>query len=94
MQEIFKECRALFASFHQITKNILKYGMPFVIGLLSSGVFCFLMAGHIGMHDKMLRLAEDFLLCGRETLSVLLLGALLFELMQKTLAYDAARGRF
>lgn len=94
MQEIFKQCGAFFASFHPITKRILKHGMPFVLGLFSASLFCGLAAGHIGMYDKMLRLAGDFLLCGRESLSVVLLGALLFELMQKTLDYDAARGRF
>ncbi len=88
MQALFREIHAFFKAFHPFCKRILKMGCPLVFSLFFTAGFCRLAAGQIGVYDKMLRLASEFFLCGREMFGAVVVFSLLLQLLCMAYAYD------
>lgn len=88
MQALFPEIRRFLKSFSPVTVRILRWGMPLVLGMLLSGFVCRLLAGTVGEFDKMLRMSEELLLCGKEMLGAVGVGALVLQLFLTAYAYD------
>lgn len=91
MQALFPEIRKFLKSFSPVTRCILHYGMPVVLGMLLSSAACRLLAGTIGNFDKMLRVSEELFLCGKELLGAVGVGALVVQLFLSAYAYDHPR---
>lgn len=88
MQALFHEIHSFFKAFHPFCKRILKWGCPLVFSLFFTSGFCRLAAGQIGVYDKMLRLASEFFLCGREMFGAIVVFSLLLQLLCMAYAYD------
>lgn len=88
MQALFPEIQKFLKSFSPVTRRILHYGLPVVLGLLLSALACRWLAGTVGEFDKMLRMSEELLLCGKEMLGAVGVGALVLQLFLTAYAYD------
>ena len=88
MQALIKEIHTFFRAFHPFCKRILKWGSPLVFSLFVAAGFCRLVAGQIGVYDKMLRLSSEFLLCGKEMFGAVVVSSLLLQLLCMAYAYD------
>lgn len=85
MQALFQDLKAVFKSFHLWPKRILKIGMPIAMSFLFIAAAFYITAEFSEAYYRALRLAEEFFICGRDFLSITLVYALTFEILQKKL---------
>lgn len=93
MQALFEELKALFQSFHKWTKRLLHIGLPIALFCLFAAGCFYYIAAFSEEYYKMLRLAEDFFICGRDFLSITLIFALSFEALQKKIALEEQKNK-
>lgn len=91
MQALIAEGLRFLKSFHPITKRILKYGLPIAFFFFMGALFFHLTAPYSTEFYQWERLKNEFFLCGKDLLTVVLLYGLTFELLQKAIALEAEK---
>ncbi len=94
MQALFIKFQTLLSHFHPLVKGILRFGTSVILGLYLSAGICRLLAGTAGDGDKMLRVSTELLLCGKETVGVVFIGALVLQLFLTAYVYDFGQDVF
>lgn len=88
MQVLFIQLRDFLHAFCPAAKKFFRYGLPTACGIFCSGLVCRVLLGTLGNFDKMLRVSNELLLCGKEMLCAVLFSALVLQLLHMAYVYQ------
>lgn len=89
MQALITEFRAFLGSFCPAARKFFRFGMPTVVGVYLSSLVCRLFLGVFGNYDKMLRISDELLLCGKELFGAVALSVLILQFLSMLYAMDS-----
>lgn len=88
MQALFTEFRLFLRDFCPAARKFFRFGAPAVVGVYLSAFTCRLLLGTVGNYDKMLRLSEELLLCGKELFGAVFFSVLFLQLLHLASVWD------
>ncbi|MGN0520509.1 MAG: hypothetical protein ACI4LB_07175 [Candidatus Fimenecus sp.] len=88
MQALFTEFRIFLTDFCPAARKFFRFGMPTVCGLFLSAFVNRLLLGVVGNYDKMLRVTQELLLCGKELFGAVLFSVLILQLLHMAYVWD------
>lgn len=94
MQALFTQILDFFKGFHPIVKKIFRYGAPITLGIYLSAGVCRMLSGVAGNADRLLRISDELLACGKECFGLVFVGGLLLQLFLAAYIRDTGEDLF